>query len=417
MSETKPKRISTLLLVVAIIVALIIGVIAGYFIGSTVTPTRGLTGTYTIAYIQCDPVESDYDWRGVELGIEDVNKWLESINAPYRFKVLKSVSDGTAVKTQELFSSSVAAGAQVVIGVSWSSHARAILESANSKKVPIISIYSTSALLAIPNDYLFRIVPTTSVYGKFIKQYMQKRGLLAAIIVFATEPFGTSYKDGVEKELSSAGIDVIATIPVNPESAEWTPEYGLVRDAYVKAVSKYGEGKVLIIDAISSDKCSQAQIALSRYPELLSAEVLLSNAPDNAWLTDIPEICVKTKAWTFQMTHPDNPVQRIFKEEYKKKYGEDVRYPHELQAYDCVWIAAYAIAAAGEYKGEEIAKWIPKIASNYFGATGYCKLDENGDRMYADQTLLRIVKEDGKYVFKTIGYYNAVTDTLTLLEE
>ena len=375
-------------------------------------PTK-LKGEFYIGYVQCDPTEADLDYGGYDIAIDDINSWLRETGREISFKRIKLVGDGTPTKTVEQFEAAVAAGSQAVVGISWSAHVTAMKARADALKVPLISVYSTAVGLAIPGDYIFRIVPTTAPYGALVREYCKALGLKAAVIAYADEPFGKSYYEAVKSALKGAGIEIAKEVPLDIGLPEWTAEFGTIKDAWKTASATYGKDKVLVVIPISGPKGVPAMQSLERYPELAESLVFMSNAPNTEWVVHVPKICAKTKTTTMHMTHPANPTQAALAAKSVAK-GYKVK-PHLLQAYDCTWIAALSILAAGEYKGESIAKWIPVIANSYFGATGYCRLNEAGDRATVDFTIMRVVEiSPGTYDFVEIGYYAGAKEELTL---
>jgi len=101
-----------------------------------------------------------------------------------------------------------------------------------------------------------------------------------------------------------------------------------------------------------------------------------------------------------------NPAYERFKEEYKKKLGTDP-VVFTQYVYDTVFLIGRTIVAAGKYDGEAIKEWFPKVAERYYGASGWCVLDEGGDRAIQDYAIWTVASTDGGYDYKDIGYYSA----------
>jgi len=91
--------------------------------------------------------------------MNDINAMLSIAGCNLRFTT--SVDDyalNNQVALSELTSLS-ASGVQVVVGPLNSGAVQTILSYADSNHIVLISPSSTSATLAIPNDYLFRTIP------------------------------------------------------------------------------------------------------------------------------------------------------------------------------------------------------------------------------------------------------------------
>jgi len=68
---------------------------------------------------------------------------------------------------------------------------------------------------------------------------------------------------------------------------------------------------------------------------------------------------------------------------------------------------------AGKYDAEAIKAVLPTVAASTFGASGWIKLNEAGDRELGDYDLWAIILKDGKYQWAKVGYYSATTDSVT----
>ena len=99
------------------------------------------------------------------LAINDINSFLASGGCNLKFAAAiddYALNDQTALTDLQNFEAS---GVAVVVGPLNSGTAQAILTSANTNHVVLISPSSTSPALALPNDYLFRTVPNDAAQG------------------------------------------------------------------------------------------------------------------------------------------------------------------------------------------------------------------------------------------------------------
>jgi branched-chain amino acid transport system substrate-binding protein len=55
--------------------------------------------------------------------------------------------------------------------------------------------------------------------------------------------------------------------------------------------------------------------------------------------------------------------------------------------YDIVWILCKAVLEAGTYDGAVVKDVLPTVAEQYFGACGWTKLNEDGDRAESNYEL------------------------------
>ncbi len=104
-------------------------------------------------------------------------------------------------------------------------------------------------------------------------------------------------------------------------------------------------------------------------------------------------------------------METIFKTLFPNEEGLDIYAANNL---DAAWLLTLAVLETQNtmppaLDGNDIVKVLPDIASRYYGYSGYCELNENGDRM------------PGNYRFwgyDSLGYhlygeYNIATDVIT----
>jgi len=107
----------------------------------------------------------------------------------------------------------------------------------------------------------------------------------------------------------------------------------------------------------------------------------------------------------------ENPVTISFENAYRERYGKDPT-PYSYYSYDAAWLACLAVLNAAKYDGEAIKAVLPSVAERYLGASGYKKLDANGDVLGADYQIWRSVLENGVYKYKVIGVWKIASEEL-----
>jgi len=124
------------------------------------------------------------------IAIEDVNKVLEELGAPFRFKPVVQDSGTNPQKARQ--------GAQVlieqyhvpvIVGTASSAALSGIIELVNANKVITISPSSTSPALA-KDDYVFRVVGNDMGQGKALAALVKSKGYNAAIVFYRKEAYG-----------------------------------------------------------------------------------------------------------------------------------------------------------------------------------------------------------------------------------
>jgi branched-chain amino acid transport system substrate-binding protein len=60
-----------------------------------------------------------------------------------------------------------------------------------------------------------------------------------------------------------------------------------------------------------------------------------------------------------------------------------------------------------------VAKVLPSVADSFFGASGWTKLNEAGDRAFADYVVYKVVTEGAMAKWVATGIYSMATDSFT----
>ena len=82
--------------------------------------------------------------------------------------------------------------------------------------------------------------------------------------------------------------------------------------------------------------------------------------------------------------------------------------------YDAVWITAQAyLAAGGHGQPQALKAALVTAADAFYGASGWTKLNEAGDRKYGDFDFFSLAQSGANYSWVLSGQYNTQTGVLT----
>ena len=421
------------------ITAVVAGVVAGvggYLAGSAAAPTvtktvaggtqtvtvtstakttvtaagRGLSGEIPIGAIYPNPEEAGYTAPGVKLGIEDANKFCEEAEIPVKFVLYEENAEESATKAVERLQALHSRGCQVVIAPNWSSQCKAMLKYANENKVVLISPGSTSPAIAIPDDYLFRIPPTDEGHSYAVRKVAQELGIKAAIIAYGKEAYAEGVFRAVSERFKEAGIEIFYSIGLDPEKKEFVGEFSTISSKYDEALKKYKPEEIgIFLFGVGSCLVTQL-ISLGKYPNLLEAKwVFDSDSGGSPEITEhAGDVAAKVGFMGYSYAIAKSPKADEFKKRFKEMTGFEP-WSWSQTGYDAAYLAALTILLAGEYKGEKIKKLLPAVADNYYGVSGWCRLNEAGDRAITQSNIWR-VNENKEW--EVVAFYDGVTDTL-----
>jgi hypothetical protein len=118
----------------------------------------------------------------------DVNKYFEDINSSSssspHFTLLmadsKSSPEGSLVAIKKLHEN----GANIIVGPAFGATVNAAKEYADANNIILISYSSTSSLLSIKGDNLFRLVPDDTSQGKIVAERMVSDGIKVIVPIW-----------------------------------------------------------------------------------------------------------------------------------------------------------------------------------------------------------------------------------------
>jgi branched-chain amino acid transport system substrate-binding protein len=443
----KPRLIAQAsigLAVALLIVGLIVGLAAGYAAfkggtktvtktvtqggggGATVTVTKtvtqtvakggaGLKGEIPIGILlpQTGSLASDGqdNIKAAKLAIQDCNKILEQVGAPFRFKAVVADSGTDPNKAlaglQTLYNQY---HVQIVVGTDSSWVLSGVMSFANEHHIVMISPASTSPALAIPGDYIFRVVGNDKGQGKALATLVKSKGFNAAVVIFRDEAYGRGIAEAFKENFEKMGGTVVL-IPYNPQKSDFGPEVQKL-SAEVKKLMNQGKKVAVVIVAFETDGINILSHA-AKDKVLSSVKWFSSESIRSPALLKAPETVKKFLVKVeFEGTFPippKNPKGDWFVEHFKEVYGHPPESPFSPYAYDAAMIACLSVIVAGKYDGKVLKQVVPWVAANYYGVTGWKLLDETGDLKYQEYSIWKYVCEGGTCKFVDVALYDPQT--------
>ncbi len=411
-------------LVVAVVIALVVGIAAGYIVGHSKAPTTQTAASGEVKVIKLGALLpltgalssfGENDKAALEIAEEDINTFFNKTGLPYQVEIVfedtETKPDVALQKLQSLYSQ----GIKFVIGPMSSAELRNLKGYADSNKIILVSQSSTSPALSIPGDYVFRLVPDDTFQGKVIAEVLKERGVKHVVIIWRGDDWGDGLKDSIKKNCEKQGIEVEEGVRYSPETKEFSTEANRLASIVQQLVSKYGADSVGVV-IISFTEGVQIMSQASKYDVL--SEVKWFGSDGLAKCVELvkdpvaAEFAAKTKFCTPIAAATKSAKYENVKERVVAKLGREPE-PYAYNSYDAAWILTLSIIVAGDYNPEKVKSVLPEIANSYFGASGWTKLNEAGDRASATYEIFGVEKVGGEYKWVEIGYYDAATEKFT----
>ena len=358
--------------------------------------------------------------KSVKIALEDaeneVNKHFEEMNSSSHFRLLmadsKTSPEGSLVAIKRLHEN----GAKIIVGPATSTAVSAVREYANVNDIILLSYSSTSPLLSIEGDNLFRLVPDDTYQGKIIAQRMINDGIKTIVPLWRGDIYGNELYKSTKSNFEKLGGTVEEGIKYQPYTGKfatslhrinfimWNEDLEKLSKIVSDAVRKYGVKSVAVY-AISFDEITPILIQSPLYEILEKVRWYGSDsiAQNHHIIKNIDSATFATK------TNFSNPLYSLssetekshaLEEELERKLHEVGSITYPAIAYDSYWIAALSLDKNSTINTDEgsftkpFKELVVETVESFEGMSGHIKLNKAGDRV------------GGTYDFWTIGKDN-----------
>jgi branched-chain amino acid transport system substrate-binding protein len=374
---------------------LLVGLVVGAGAGIYLTPDSG-GGSGTIVTVNKNPLEGKTIQIGdivastaaLETSVPlfqdiiavDINDYFSKMGYDVDVEFLQDTADGQAAIHLEKVQSFKSMDISIFIGGGWSSQAQASLSYVNDNDMLMISSSSTSPLLAIPDDRLFRTCPTDYVQGPAISNMWKSWGV-DAILIFQR---GDSWADGIYNvllpELEIAGISLVERVRYAAEITEFSSYLATMDNLLGDAIAEYGEGRVGI-QTISFDEQVVMMSQTGDYPNIRACIFMgtESSGRSQRMIDDASGLQNEGGGFSSLMTPAKSWKWISLDERYKALVAQPASF-YTGADYDAAYALALSVIEAGSIDANDIAPLWPTVPRNYYGTSGWVDLDDNGDR-------------------------------------
>lgn len=350
--------------------------------------------------------------QAVKLAESEVNDFLRKAGQTFTIKVLVEDTQTKPDVALEKLTSLAARGVKLYVGPQTSAEVRQIKSYADANKLLLVSQSSTAPDLAIPGDFVFRFCPDDTIQGPIGPRLFKSLGMTHVIYVYRGDAWGDGLFRASSEEAKRLGLTLPEAIRYAPEKKEFSAEARALSDS-VTALTRQGvaAGKIAV-EFIAFAEAVSFLVAAADYPVL--ATVKWFGSDGTAQLT---ELLADPKTAKFATdTKWINP---IFAPATNEKYAKVTDYvkgklgrvpdSYAYAAYDIVWALTLALMQVQKYDGEAVKNVMPDVASKYYGAVGWTKLNPAGDLASADYILWVVTRVGDKYDWVQVGTYSFAT--------
>jgi len=420
------------LAIVLLVVGLIVGGGVGYFAaprqpagdgdgdggGGTPTPVEviPLDGkTVQLGYISSTTVGLETAQPHIQdMMTPDFNTYADKLGYDVDFEFLIDDAQSQGAIHLEKVQGFKAIDVNVFIGGGWSSQASAALSYCNDNDMLMWSASSTSPTLAIPNDNLLRMCPTDLVQAPAIARMMESHGIEAYVSIQR----GDSWADGIYNILSeewanNGGVE-LERIRYAAEVQEFSSYLQQAENVLSAAVDEYGIEHIAI-DVIGFQEVATMLQQAQDYPTVY--EVVWFGSDGTALTSqirdDAPDQASHVNLYSTLAAPAESQKYTDLYDRYWSLVGMPYGY-YTACTYDIGWILAETILESQSTDALTLLDLQYTTAFNSFGASGWNRLNEDGDRYAANYQIWAYrLKPDGTGEDYIAGLYDFVTGQVT----
>src|SRR5436305_15156398 len=273
---------------------------------------------------------------------------------------------------------------KLIIGPQSSSEVAAIMDAANQRGVLVVSQGSTASSLGIPNDMIFRFVPTDHVEGHATVDLIKKDGKKTIVPLWRNDRGNQGLADSVRAAATAEGITVTDGFRYEPN----TTDFGAALQAVAQQVAKAGGDTAVYLAGFA--EVADVLVAAGSVQGLDQATWYGGDGSAQAkqLVDDAQAVAFAEKTGSFPSPlvalpkGAENRHHALLKQITRRAKATVDAFG--LAAYEAVRVGVRALVAAGaNADAAALRSAFTNAADDYKGITGKIELDQNGDRASA----------------------------------
>ncbi len=380
-------------------------------IGAFPQATAELSGEIQIGEIA--PLSGDWSSNGLQnnvatqFAVDEFNAYLADKGASWSLVLTTEDSQTLPTTTLDKIQSLNAKNIKHVIGPQTSASLQQAKQYADLNNMLIISCCSTSPLLAIAGDSVFRLVPDDSNQAFAMAKLLDETGIEVVVPVWRNDAWGNGLHDALQNSFSGTIIDGIS---YNPEGSEFSTEASLLADAVQKQIDEHGADKVGVVyigfgEAIPFFQSSSAHQVLNSVKWIGSdGSAQLSEFVDDPITLEFSTV---TEFTAVVVSSGKNERSDRVDAAVQDELGS-IPTAYASSAYDAVWLLGLAMEETQSTDVDVLTEIIPDVAAGHIGALGPLVLNENGDLAQANYEVWTVAGTGWQYT----GVYVAASDSI-----
>lgn len=345
--------------------------------------------------------------------VQDINAWaaMRGNNDRVSWRLFDTKLDPATAKASLVTAAS--AGLHVVVGPQSSAEVAALRQTADSLNILVISPSSTAGSLAIAGDNVLRLCPSDKQEGPAIAAMMRAEGKTVVHAVWRDDIGNRGLATSVRENMIANGGAVVGGFDYSTTTTDFAPIVAQMRTELDIAIKIYGKEKVAVYvpafdEVVNLAAAIPADDTLLRGLRWYGGDGTVNStalAPQVAFFEQVGYPCPDVGIGdAIERAKPI--IDRI------QTATGIVPDAFALCVYDAVWLAGMSLLD-GRGWGETpshpyLRQRIIDAASVYYGATGWTKLNDAGDRAYGVYDMKVLRRVNGTPTWVTVGSWDAI---------
>jgi branched-chain amino acid transport system substrate-binding protein len=410
------------------IVLLVVGLAVGAGVGYYAMPPKIETTTQTVTVteykrplegkkIQIGWIASSADGLQTDTPLKqqiitpDMNAMAKRLGYGVTWEYLIDNADGQAAVHLEKVQAFKSMGVTVFEGGGWSSQAQAAVGYCDTNDMLMWSSSSTSPLLMIPDDNLYRMCPTDLVQAPAIAQMLWSFGIKAIVVIQR----GDSWADGIYNilnvEYPKLGGVILERVRYAAEVTEYSSYLQTADNILAAAKDQYGMDRM----AIEIIAFEEAQVILTQaedYTTLYNVKwfgsdgtAVLAPIKTGSPTQGVHVGCYSTMAAPSASAKYENVSVR-----YTALTDLPLAY-YRPCSYDIATVVFTSMMEKQSTAAKDIIPLQSSICYDTWGVSGWCRLNADGDRYAANYDIWGCFGSPMDWV--KCGLYDGVTGQVT----
>jgi len=350
----------------------------------------------------------------IELALENLNQRYASVGSPLWFSATYTDTHMDTNLTLKAAKAMYANGIRLLVaGPGNSTELKSIKSYLDANKMLAVTCFSSSPSLAIPDDYIFRLITDDNVQGQALVKMLEYDTIQVLIPIWREDTYGTGLYQTVKQKFEAQGGIVLPGISYSPGTSDYQEMIGQIASQAKAAIATFGASKVAVIlisyqEAVDFLKSASEENDLSLVKwygcDANVQKAALASDPIAAPFA----LKVRFLAPIMGIGTADQfpaPAQELSDQIYTKTGLHPDAYA--LSAYDAVQIYGLAFDLVQSYDATRIKTILPAVCEsyNYLGISR--KLNAAGDLATANYIFWTVKDIPGGYEWESFATYMA----------